>query len=457
MADYYVSPSGSNLNSGDITHPFFTVNKGMSVTGPNDTCWIRAGTYAELFDTGSGTVINTGTDWNNPTTIRAYPGETPIIQGTSNDTGFNLRGNLQYVQFIGLTFDGFYQSWANGGVSQGATIVWLQNRVSATIAPNHLRFASCIFANITGYSVSCLFMDKETGFAGCNNNEILSCQFRECTDIGVAHNSSPISNQSHHCYIHSNNNLWENCLFTLCNALSFQFFKSSGLNADCSNNIVRKCIWHDNGSPVTNSSALTVAIGDGNQVYNNIFYNNPQHMRVEYGATNTLIYNNTFYTLTFSNAAHITIGENAGFAGINASGTIVKDNVCNGTPVGRNSVENRGTSTSNPGTHIEYNVLDRGTSDLTGVATIANNIASANPLWVNAASANFHLQSLSPCRNAGASTAPTVTTDYDGVARPQETLYGIGAFEFPVSVPPPRAIIMPQVQIIGGGDEEEYD
>lgn len=58
----------------------------------------------------------------------------------------------------------------------------------------------------------------------------------------------------------------------------------------------------------------------------------------------------------------------------------------------------------------------------------SGNVAG-DPLVVNGASANFHLQSGSPAKNAGI-TIGAITTDYDSVSRPQGAAYDIGAYEF---------------------------
>src|SRR2546425_6739622 len=63
-----------------------------------------------------------------------------------------------------------------------------------------------------------------------------------------------------------------------------------------------------------------------------------------------------------------------------------------------------------------------------------------NPLFVNFASRDFHLQSASSLINRGA-TLSAVTNDYDGASRPQGSGYDIGAFEFVNSTPPPPPTI----------------
>ena len=53
---------------------------------------------------------------------------------------------------------------------------------------------------------------------------------------------------------------------------------------------------------------------------------------------------------------------------------------------------------------------------------------NSNPLFVNYGGEDYHLQSGSPCRNAGTNTG--YGQDYDGTLLPQESVYDIGAFEY---------------------------
>jgi len=57
---------------------------------------------------------------------------------------------------------------------------------------------------------------------------------------------------------------------------------------------------------------------------------------------------------------------------------------------------------------------------------------SQDPLFVNAAGNDYHVQSTSPAINRG-TTLTQVTTDLDGVTRPQGAGYDLGAYELPVT------------------------
>jgi len=76
-ADYYVSLSGSNKNSGtSVDQPFLTVQHAVNRMWPGDTCHIRGGTYTQLINLNG--VLGGA---NAPITIKSYNGEKVIIDG----------------------------------------------------------------------------------------------------------------------------------------------------------------------------------------------------------------------------------------------------------------------------------------------------------------------------------------------------------------------------------------
>ncbi len=73
-----------------------------------------------------------------------------------------------------------------------------------------------------------------------------------------------------------------------------------------------------------------------------------------------------------------------------------------------------------------------------GTATMSGNYLSATSgMFVNAASANLHLQSTATDAIDQAPLLAAVTNDFDGETRPQGSDYDIGADEFTSSTPPP--------------------
>ena len=85
---FYVAPTGSNANPGTTTQPWRTIQKALDTLGPGQTASVRGGTYWE-----EATMSRSGqaTAW---ITLRAYPGERPVVTGRLKITGsyFRVRG-----------------------------------------------------------------------------------------------------------------------------------------------------------------------------------------------------------------------------------------------------------------------------------------------------------------------------------------------------------------------------
>lgn len=97
--DRYVSPTGLNTNSGDITSPWQTIRYGANQLNPGDTLFVRGGVY------GEAVLVNRSGTATAPITITAYPGETPVIDGqTLPDTDWQmlLCLNGDYIHASGL-------------------------------------------------------------------------------------------------------------------------------------------------------------------------------------------------------------------------------------------------------------------------------------------------------------------------------------------------------------------
>ncbi len=96
-ATYYVSPAGSDSKSGLTGSPFRTIQKAANVVNPGDTVYVRGGTYNErvaLTRSGSSRAY---------ITVRNYPGETAILDGTGLGNGrMFLATNVSWLKIIGF-------------------------------------------------------------------------------------------------------------------------------------------------------------------------------------------------------------------------------------------------------------------------------------------------------------------------------------------------------------------
>lgn len=99
-ANYFVAPNGNDTNSGtSITQPFATLGKAAGLAVAGNLVYLRGGTYAVNSKISLKTIATAA----QPIRIRAYPGETPVLdcsgEGTGTD-GISISGN--YYQLHGL-------------------------------------------------------------------------------------------------------------------------------------------------------------------------------------------------------------------------------------------------------------------------------------------------------------------------------------------------------------------
>jgi hypothetical protein len=96
---YYVSPTGSDSNSGTLSSPFKSITKAQSVASSGDTVYLRGGTYSSFTIAGSDSNYNYVHQLSKGgISYTAYSGETPVFNFSSITTakrvcGFHVTGS----------------------------------------------------------------------------------------------------------------------------------------------------------------------------------------------------------------------------------------------------------------------------------------------------------------------------------------------------------------------------
>jgi hypothetical protein len=103
MTVYYVSPTGSDSQTGAIERPFGSLQHAHNLAQPGDTIYLRGGVYA----LNNGIQLTRDGTSGAPITIANHPGETPILDG-SRMTSTEWSGS----------------SGAGGWVLDGSSISW---------------------------------------------------------------------------------------------------------------------------------------------------------------------------------------------------------------------------------------------------------------------------------------------------------------------------------------------
>ncbi|MEC2448998.1 chondroitinase-B domain-containing protein, partial [Bacillus cereus] len=99
--DYYVSPAGSDLNTGTLDQPFATIQKAADVATEGSTIYIRSGVYNQKVH-----VTHSGIS-EAPITFQNYQNEKVILDGSKvklEDDGLFTIEDKNYIQVNGLEF-----------------------------------------------------------------------------------------------------------------------------------------------------------------------------------------------------------------------------------------------------------------------------------------------------------------------------------------------------------------
>jgi hypothetical protein len=110
---FYVSTTGTDTNSGSLASPWLTIQKAADTLAPGDTVLVRGGIYPERITVNvSG---NSSTAW---VTFQNYPGETPILDGTSltvpsADNGMFLIQDKGFIAIQGFEIRNYRSSTKN--------------------------------------------------------------------------------------------------------------------------------------------------------------------------------------------------------------------------------------------------------------------------------------------------------------------------------------------------------
>ncbi len=112
---YYISPSGSSSNSGTINNPFATIKDFYNKAAAGDICYVRGGNIARI--DADFNIYRSGRE-GYPISLFAYPGETPVIDGsamtnTSNEGLIRLRF-ANYWHIKGITFSNSNYKYTSG-------------------------------------------------------------------------------------------------------------------------------------------------------------------------------------------------------------------------------------------------------------------------------------------------------------------------------------------------------
>lgn len=412
-ATYYVSKAGSDAHSCSTTDSAGTnkvsIAAGIACLSSGDTLLVHTGTYNEVFNNPSIASGSAGAY----TRIAAYPGTNspgerdPSLAGPpagwesvwvtpASGVGalnyiYYFQANQQYIEFDGINANGLDAEYGVFKIDSAGT----GNN------PHHIRYKNAEIQygsnNPVGVGNAFLFAVLPSFQAFIGGNETINLNIH--ADVGGVQ-SGDVIGYTH--YINSSDNIVAGC--NLHNAGSAAVQVNNDHDSRAQRNIIRNNWIHDVVLTYFSFNAywgIITDVDDNTQIYNNVIWNiglnnGDQILGMNiYGSVGAKVYNNTLYGINGSSDIGIYIDPRS-------SSTTVQNNIS----------YNYATPYSNSGTST----------------TQDHNLFGTNPLFVNASTHDFRLGTGSPAINTGATIA-SVTTDAVGLARPQATVYDMGAYE----------------------------
>lgn len=405
---YYVSPSGSDQNPGSFTQPWRTIQKAANTVVGGDMVYIRGGTYHERV------LVNRSNTSSLYITFTNYPGEEVILDGTSIDIQYG-EGLLHIRKTNFIRVSGLKVQHSNGAgieVFSASNIMIDNNRTYDTVKSGvSVWWSSNVVVDDNDIALACnahpnyLASEENISIAASSSNvEVKNNLVHQAANIPDGYAGGEginIKDGSHDVQVHHNIvHLDERTDGKPSNRLAFGLdaWSTETYNVSFYDNVA----YNNATGYVVESEAGATA--HDIYVYNNIAYSNsgagfyiPNWAQNETSLKRNIQFiNNTSY----KNGSGIFINS------VKIENVVIRNNILsqNGTPIRIGS-----------GVPQAQIVSD-------------HNLTSADPLFVNPAAGNFHLESGSPAIDTGSSLdAPN--SDFDGNFRPQGAGFDIGAFE----------------------------
>jgi parallel beta-helix repeat protein len=416
---YYVATNGDDSNPGTESEPWRTIQKAAGTAAAGDTVFIKSGVYEERV-----VMQNSGSS-GNYIVFTAFQEDTVTIDGSNITLPagwgglFDISG-ASYITVTGLRITNAGPDDNNVGILvDNSSYISLQNNYTYNTTGSGIGVWDSDNISVIGNEVE----------LACNDGE------QECITIATTDVFEVVSNHIHHGgpgtiggegidakdgssngLIHDNNVHHLNRL-----GIYVEAWDKHTYNIEVYNNVIHDCT----------NDGLTVASEGGGlledvRIYNNVVYDNdlcgitisPQGYAATHPMRDIYIINNTFFSNGSGSWGGGILNENP-----EAGNVVVRNNICSDNLSFQIAIENATIDSMT----VDHNLID-GFQGYAGEIYGSDSIVG-DPLFVNQAGEDFHLQGGSPAIDNGSSLdAPNF--DFDDNSRPFGSEFDIGAYEY---------------------------
>ncbi len=431
-ATYYVDrshPQASDFNPGTEAAPWKTIQHAASTLVAGDTVYVKAGTYGERV-----VIANSGAQ-GEEIVLAAYPGHTVTIDGT----GIVVPEYSGLVEVLGLSdirFKGF--NVTNAGPNPTSTGIQVEDSTRITIESNHTSQTASsgilvwTSANVLvdGNNVQlpmtlgmnsrneCISVGRSTLFEIRNNEVHDNLQGR---GEGICLKDGSTFGSAHHNHVH--------------NVPSVGIYIDAWTEHTHDIDVYANRVHNVRGSGISLASEMGGLL-EHVRVFNNLSYSNDtlgfdlsaNGTSITHPMSGVTITNNSFWN------NGLTWGGGLGISHEQWTGLVIRNNAA----AGNLSFEMDAESINLSPATIDHNLIGA-LHDYPGEFCGAS-CQMGDPIWVNPATADFHLQSTSPAIDNGLATSAPAG-DFEGNVRPSGCAFDIGAYEFvPLPIAAPASI-----------------